>query len=373
MSEIQDNVEKVDNNSVDAGLINKLNAGEIKISDLSESQRDQIMQSQGVVEAPSQATQTDLVEPKVEQPQVESQIEEQPKKPDLGEKYRQKADELNTYRQKYSSLERKQLEHERKLKEDPYYRESYLKQLGLSTEAPKPSIDPDFDVYDESNLKALAENQKRLEEELNYFKAAKQQEIEAERRKYELDRTFRNIEELQNEFPQLKTSKSFKELNDEYVNFSNRIGLENVDKVLTDANYRQQLTNQGVTVPQDLDKVVKILEINQTKQQMNYPTLRSAYLDTNDFRSSLQQQQQSTQQTVYQNGMEMVVDKVNEMNSQVPTAPSTGSESMVDNNQMTQEYMMNWMRTNNDPSKYTDADRQVWSRIQEQISGAMGG
>lgn len=376
MSEIQDIAKEQSNDSVDASLINKLNAGEVSLKDLSESQRDEIMQSQGVIEAPpEQATpQADLVtNQEAPQEQIERTVEE-PRKLDLGEKYKQKADELNTYKQKLTSAERRQEEHERKLREDPIYREAYFKELGIKNESQRPTIETEIDdVYDEQALLSMREEQKRLREELDQFKQSKQAEIESERRKMELDRTFRNIEELQNEFPDLKTTKSFKEMNDEYVAFSGQIGLSNVDRVMSDPNYRQELQSQGIAIPQELDKTIKILKVNKTKQESGYPTLRSAYLDTNDFRASLQQQQQSSQQTVYQNGMDMVVNKVNELNSSQPVAPSAGNDNMIDNNEMNQEFMSNWIRNNPDPQSYNAAQQETWSKIQHTMNSMFGG
>jgi hypothetical protein len=371
MSEIQEVVPSVQDSVVDSNLIERLNNREIKLSDLTDSQQQKVLNGE-ISEAPVQATPPrDLERPKVEQRQEEVQ------KFDPNLAYKQKADELNHARQMLAKRDREADEHNRRLKEDTSYRNRWLEENGL---APKIEVEDDFDdldVFDEKVLRETIRNQKRIEakqreldEKYVYEEKLRKADAEVERSRANLDKTFRSIEDLQNEFPELKTSKNFKELNSDYNSLTSKIGLDNVDRVMSDQNYRQSLINQGVDIPVDLDKIIKILQINETATKNNYPTLRSAFLDTNDFRTSLQQQQTDQTQTVYQNGLEKSVNKFNELNSQQPTAPNSGTNSFVDGgSQMTTEWMINWLKTNNNPQIYTSVEREIRDRIGKAING----
>tara|TARA_R110002167_G_scaffold352273_2_gene565168 strand:+ start:6957 stop:8012 length:1056 start_codon:yes stop_codon:yes gene_type:complete len=250
--------------------VKEIEEGKRQISDAPSDIIDQI--ANGHFEESSElSVESNPGEPNIENKQetpVESNQEEA-----QGEAWFKKANydlsnELNTERQKKAS-------HERKLKEDPLYRESYFKQIGVavpSTSEQREETTPydldNVDVYDEDFLKSQARETAELKRELSEMKKYRQSQEVSSRITQEQSQysdKVRMIEQVSSAVPELRTDRPFSELN------------QLVDSGI---NNPAKLKAQGVS-DSDIEKLNKIYSISKSDTMTKYNDFEYAVAKAN--------------------------------------------------------------------------------------------
>tara|TARA_R110001592_G_scaffold50233_2_gene155632 strand:- start:1772 stop:2827 length:1056 start_codon:yes stop_codon:yes gene_type:complete len=254
------------------------------------------------------------------------------------------SNELNTERQRKAS-------HERKLKEDPLYRESYFKQIGVAVpstsemkeETKEYDLD-NVDVYDEDFLKSQARETAELKRELSEMKKYRQsQEVSSRMTQEQAEHAnkIRHIDELSSTVPELRTDRSFTELN------------KLVDSGI---NRPELLKAQGVS-DSDIAKMNKIYEIAKSDTMTNTNNFKYALVDANyaPSRGISSESPAQLEQRAIQN-------KQNEIKNQVDTMSTPrGQQGFNANNkdgmsEAQAEAIINTL-ANKDPGQYSADER----------------
>lgn len=235
-----------------------------------------------------------------QEPAAESATTPEPE--DLNLKYKNKADEANTWKQKYESLNRKhdsEMDFELKL-QDPLFRKKYFEDKGYVSQEEIEDIDltvpldedgePDF--YNEDYLKRM--NQALVGYTKDQKARAERERTETQQtlRSKEIDRTFDEINSLQEKYPGLKTEKSFRELDTEFIDFKKKLGSD-VNKYFEDSDFRSAKEQDGIVAPSDMDKYLTLLNINSRKAK--YPSLEAAFRDSDEFLSHINNRTEQTE------------------------------------------------------------------------------
>lgn len=274
-----------------AEIIDQIANGEVSIEEEGSYQPEEDAEQQ--TESVEQETQTEVQEDIPQDDSKQSEDEEAWFK----RKNYELSNELNTERQRRQA-------HEQRLKNDPLYREQYLKELGVdlgvsnqkSEEKPSQDLD-DVDVYDEGVLKQTLK-------ELNELKAWKlQKEKEDQSRQYEQRMTAeqRKVQEkvsmIENVVSnsQLKTDMPFSKLN---------------QLVESGARTPEQLKGYGVS-DSDIQKLSKIYSAANSEE----------FKRTNDFEYALTKSLGSYQfsDPVRETQEKMLRQKQEEIKSQTET------------------------------------------------------
>lgn len=232
-------------------------------------------------------------------PQESELSETAPEPEDLNLKYKRKADEANTWKQKFDSLERKyeaSQDFEIKLK-DPEFRKKYFEEQGYVSNEELEDIDLTMPLDEDGDEDFLnPEYQKKLNKVLvQYTKDRKSQaersqaEMQQSLRQKEIDRTFSEISDLQEKYPALRTEKSFKELDTEFINFKKSLGSD-LQRFMEDSDFRTAKEKEGIVAPSELDTYLTLLNINSSKSK--YPSLEAAYRDSSVFDEHLNSMKQ---------------------------------------------------------------------------------
>jgi hypothetical protein len=232
-------------------------------------------------------------------PQESELSETAPEPEDLNLKYKRKADEANTWKQKFDSLERKyesSQDFELKLK-DPEFRKKYFEEQGYVSNEELEDIDLTMPLDEDGDEDFLnPEYQKKLNKVLvQYTKDRKSQaersqaEMQQSLRQKEIDRTFSEISDLQEKYPALRTEKSFKELDTEFIGFKKSLGSD-LQRFMEDSDFRTAKEKEGIVAPSELDTYLTLLNINSSKSK--YPSLEAAYRDSSVFDEHLNSMKQ---------------------------------------------------------------------------------
>lgn len=209
-------------------------------------------------------------EPKeLEEPQNGVEPDQQDKSAVPGYKYVEKANEANKYKQKTESLaaKLKQLEEENKKLEAIKGKVSN-KSVGLNKED---LLDEKNIVHLEDEILTLKSTIKELVDSQKSSLVKQQQYNQSELDELQKNRMYLNIYDLQDQNPELKTSKSIMTLNEEYTSLSSKLG-ENLDRYLNDPEYRKQKESEGVRLninDSDWNVFSKMLDVNQFMRQNN--------------------------------------------------------------------------------------------------------
>jgi len=175
---------------------------------------------------------------------------------DKHKEHRDALQELNKYKQLYKDRDSKI----NKMKEDPDFAK---KQLGIESEV---TVDPDKDYLDD---RFLAEMKSELDS-LKQWKQDREQEdvktrAELEREKEQLG-LFGEIQQVQGQFPSLKTSENFQSINDKYIEWQGNVqsaGLD-TDRYFNDEAYKKALDAKGYklgVVDADVPKMLDIYSV----------------------------------------------------------------------------------------------------------------
>ena len=198
------------------------------------------------VEEPSK----EVEQPKEEEPlPIEKDIPEF----DKHKEYKEMLARANKYEQLYNDRENKL----KKMKEDPEFAK---KQLGLASEV---KVDENFDYLDDKYLATLKHELDELKKwKRNYEDELNKTRYETEKQKEQFN-LFSEIQEIQDEFPLLKTSESFKSIDEKFVKWQSNVisaGLD-PDKYLSDKEYKKQLDSKGYTLNVKDSDIPKVLDI----------------------------------------------------------------------------------------------------------------
>ncbi len=275
----------------------------------------------------------------VEQNQTEAEQDTQESAPEDDEKwYKQRnyelANELNTVKQRMAS-------HERKLKEDPLYRETFFKDQGLS-QASTPVKEEavknfdNVDVYDEDFQKKQARELSELKATVSRYEKERESRQLEERMTSEQNQRVSKVQAIEEKIQntKLKTEQPFSELN------------KLIDAGITDpARLKSHGVSQG-----DIDKLGQIYQIANAHDDFGYG-LYSAGIPTI---------QQSTPEQV---ARQMLADKKNQIEKQTETITTPrGEQGFAEHNRgnMTEDQASGIIRQlgQKEPSMWSADERQ---------------
>lgn len=246
-------------------------AGELDIEKLSAEEQELILSGTPVeeeetepVEEETDETETeeegsgdpeesDEEEGSEEEPETDEQgtEEEKPQRPkrkntlaNLKKDLRERSNELNTYKQKFEALQRK---------------------IEAGELAPKKREIDKAKLWDDDTM---SERMRKLEEMEAKFQAIEQREQELATQQA-MDKVFREIEDFQGKFAHLKTDTDIREINNVYVELA-KDGKNPSDKDLLEAGIKTR----------DVQKYLKLLEIDQHKRTNGLRSFKAAYYDS---------------------------------------------------------------------------------------------
>lgn len=193
---------------------------------------------------PVEETSEEVEEPKEEEPlPIEKDIPEF----DKHKEYREVLARANRYEQLYKD------------------REDKLKKLESQT-VKEVKVDENVDYLDDKYLATLRHELDELKEwKKNYEEELNKTRYETEKQKEQFN-LFSEIQDIQNEFPILKTSESFKSIDEKFVKWQSDVisaGLD-PDKYLDNKEYKKLLDSKGYTLnvkESDIPKVLDIYEV----------------------------------------------------------------------------------------------------------------
>ena len=172
---------------------------------------------------------------------------------DKHKEYKETLARANRFEQLYKDREEKL----KKMKEDPEFAK---KQLGIKSEV---KVDKDFDYLDDKYLATLKHELDELKEwKANYEKELHETRYRTEREKEQLA-IFGEIQDIQSEFPALKTSENFKSIDGKFTEWQNIVksaGLD-TDRYLSDKEYKKALDKKGYKLEVSESDIPKMLDI----------------------------------------------------------------------------------------------------------------
>lgn len=274
-----------------------------------------------------------------------------------GEKFKEKADEANTYKQKADTYSR-QLEETR----------AQLEALRKQTEAKGEHKADANSIWSDQHQLDLVAEVARLRAIVETGVKGSQAKLEALEKELADKKKFAELNAFAAEFPELRLGRSFEEANEEYIQFTQKLGatpadLSAVDKYFQDANFRKEMEQKGIKAPKDYDRLEQILKVYHAKG--NYPTYRAAYLDK--FLSPTELQKRLDGQ--YLKGARETVDKIANNRNETATLDQghNGESSLA----MTEAQMMAWMDSHRYPA--TAQEKAIMAQIQSYIAAQSHG
>ena len=311
--------------------------------------------------------------------QSSTESETTPEPEDLNLKYKNKANEANTWKQKYESLNRKAeetLDFELKL-QDPEFRSKYFGDKGYLSEDETAEIDLTVPLDEDGEPDYFDdEYQKRLNQSMSQYtkdkKAAAENAMLAQRQTLAqkgVERTFQEFEALQTKYPSLKTDKSFKELDTEFINFKKTLGSD-LKRYTQDEDFRKAKESEGVFAPSELDKYLTLLDLNSKKSK--YPSLEAAYRDSSLFDEHMNSRVEAKNERVADpNKFDMLggVNKLkNEMTAPMSQGTSGGNVSGSEDDDIA--FMQRWAGREHEMSA---TDEKAYSAIIARLDAKHGG
>jgi len=172
---------------------------------------------------------------------------------DKHKEYRDALQEANKYKQLYKDRDGKI----NKMKEDPEFAK---KQLGIETAV---TVDPDKDYLDDAflaEMKHELDSLKQWKQEREEKDVKTRQQLEQEKEQLGL---FGEIQQVQGQFPSLKTSESFQDINGKYIEWQGGVqsaGLD-VDRYFNDEKYKKALDAKGYKLQVSDADIPKMLDV----------------------------------------------------------------------------------------------------------------
>jgi hypothetical protein len=261
--------------------------------------------------------------------------------------------------------------------QDPEFRAKYFEEKGYMSREEIEEIDltvpldedgePDY--YNEDYMKrmnqALVAYNKDKKAERERVKAEQEQSLVTK----SIERTFSEIGSLQDKYPALKTEKSFKELDTEFIDFKKTLGGD-LKRYMEDEEFRKVKENEGVVAPSELDKYLTLLDLNSRKSK--YPSLEAAYRDSDVFLEHFSSQTETKTEQVDTNKFDMLgnVDKLkDEINSPMGQGQSAGG-SVDGSDDEDIAFMQRWAGREHE---MTDADEKQYNSIIAKLDAKFGG
>jgi len=309
-------------------------------------------------------------------PQEASLSETAPEPEDLNLKYKRKADEANTWKQKYSSLERKYesgQDFELKLK-DPEFRKKYFEEQGYVSDKELEDIDLTMPLDEDGDEDFLdPEYQKKLNKVLvQYTKDQKsraqreQSELQQSLRQKEIDRTFSEISNLQEKYPSLKTEKSFKELDTEFIDFKRSLGSD-LQRFMEDSDFRASKKNEGIVAPSELDTYLTLLNLNSNKSK--YPSLEAAYRDSSVFDEHLSSTKQPANNSGKFDMLPPSADQIKQEMGSTMGSGQSGSSGLDGDDNADLAFLERWKGREHE---MTDTDEKQYESIIARMAAKYG-
>ena len=362
-------------------LLTRFKNNELDLDNLSPSDTDllakQLEALDTSVEESTQAEQR-FTEDKPEEDYTQKEKSESKEKKSLKDQYIEKANDANRYYQMHQTAIEKQNKHERLLKTDPSYRKQYFESLGIplpETGTPKPQFqsskpsevsEEDDDIYSEEYLKKiklLEREQAELKNEIKKLIGSKEQEDQFQSEQNRMNKELMQIEDLQREYSNLKTSKPFKELDKEYSAWYSSLGKENVSRYFSDPEYKAQLDKAGRGVFPEFEKYETLVKTYNKYQDGKYPSVRAAFRDS-EYLDKLSLQQSSPS---YYDATEQVARKMADKANEPKVMDSTSSGQHYEGEGMTEQFMMSWLNQNPNPELYTVKQMEIYDKIAQKL------
>ncbi len=337
----------------------KYEAGDLTIEDLTEEQIDlaadrELANLEGGVQ---KVTQSDVEEPEeviepIEPPkEAVSTIEEDAIIPlDHHQKLRDALAQANREKQLRENAQRE------------------IDRLKAETEKGS-TIDHDRDLLADDHLRKI-DKIDELERDLKEMKRkAREQEAETQTKNEQLG-LFGEIQKLQSDFPILKTSESFQDIDSKFTTWqaNAKAGNVNVDKYLKDLTYRAQADKAGHKLnisEQDLNNALKIYDVYskyKAAKDENYNTsLAREFKDTTTYEELMKAKYSSHQQA----DDDALAEKIRERSTEAQIM-STGSNSAAPSIEAYESALME-MQIIASKTSTTAADEKRYAELEKMI------
>jgi hypothetical protein len=319
MAEMQDSTEAQEViPQATSNFIQDIESGARKVTDLSSEELDQLLSEQ--MYESDQSEDTPVVE--------EAPVVAEPAKKDVKQAIWEAQVEANRWKQKNEAAQKRIQDLEARTRE-----------LNGTQEKKSFSKPEDYDPYAEENLNEvpiLKQEFASLKEELQAIKEERKREALAqlERERYNIE--VEQLHTLQDEFPELKTSKPFHQVEEEYASWYNSLGTENANRYMSDPQFRASMDAKGFKVSEDYDNYVALHGIRNSFKEGRYPTMRAAFRDSHLYDQLVERKFSNRQPTTKNYAQEKVVDRLAEIQRQTPILNTTQSSTPIEKMDMTE-------------------------------------
>lgn len=220
-----------------------------------------IIEEEEIPESPEVEGKKEEPESKIENKELESNTEENDNQEFLQNR-KNSLDELNKITQKINSGNKE------------------LERLeGLKTEKKKTIYE---DPLSEEAVQNLNERVNRMEASESKFRNDQSVELQKSTKELGQEKLMLELQVFQGD-NNLKMSKPLKTIDAQYKTFLGAVGgVDNAGKFFTDPKYKEQRESEGVAFTldkKDFDKYQTIVNVNEFKNNGNYPTFSSAFAD----------------------------------------------------------------------------------------------
>lgn len=240
---------------------------------------------------------------------------------DLKRELRERSNELNTYKQRYEALNRK-------IEKGEY--------------TPKKAEIDRASLWDDDTMVARMQ---KLEEMEAKFKTLEQREQQLAQQQA-MDKVFREIEEFQGKFSHLKTDTDIREINNIYIELASN-GTTPSDEDLLEAGIKKK----------DVQKYLKLLEVDQHKRANGLRTFKAAYYDSGiaDEYSVSEDPAESTARSKTQESFTKAEGQ--------PKVLKGGYSSQGGADTWDEARMAQWLEKHPDATAYTAKDKEIFNTI----------
>lgn len=339
---------------IDNETFRKLHSGEKKFETLGDAEKKEFHERfvVGGEEVPSAEEEVKTIpevkiEAKVEKEEIVSEEESERRK-----RFKAIRDENNTLVQKLAAAQE---------------REERLKKMRIDN-VPK----LDVDEFDE-NAKAQQKYNKEVADKVNSFVDDEGKALNRDKQQLQQESLYMSMAQLQEENPELKTSKSIKALDAAYIRFRDTLvpGSDNdaknaaVQEFLGNPEKRKQAESQGILFPfsdDDWKKYQMVSNVHSYRSQNSFPDLDSAYYKYKKENGIIPDLIKSTAIDTHRKVVEQIADKNNKATI---LAPNDGVSGPTDGG-MTEEQAVAWIMSNQTPS--TPAQKKILMAIMEKFS-----
>jgi len=265
-----------------------------------------------------------------------------------GQKYKEKANEANHFKMKYQNNQ-KEIESLKSKIDELTGLKSKLTDSDSKFDfnlTPPKNEDGEDNAYDEKYLTNVGPAVKQLRDEINELKNQLSKKAELEASSYteilqskQVEQTFNEIDQLQYEVPEFKTSIPFKDIDKEYSKITQALKDQSqINRYISDPEFRKQKELEGLNQPQDFDKYIQIMTLYKKKNQ--YPSLKSAYNDSqlreehlkNRFLNQNNVQSSYNQNQILQKNLSELKNKSSVMDIGLTDHSRQNNKSVLENN-----------------------------------------